>query len=415
MPRIFYGWIIVAASFSAMIVQGFFFSFGVFYKPLIDDFGWSVAEVALAPSILSVVYLLFVMPVSWMYERVNAKTIIILGGFLMGLGLALSSRVTGLWQLIFFYGVVAGIGRCTLWVPFTATITRWFTRKRGVAIGVALSGGGFGTLVLAPLLGYVIIAYGWRTALLGAGASTLVIVCAAGLMVKDRPEEMGLKPYGENEGDTGELKDRPPDTSGPARNVSVQEALGKREFWLLYSLWIASTVVRTIYGQHIVLFGMRLGIPSVLAAIALGVMGVSSIIGRLAAGLLMDGIGMSRSLVLCYVINVASTVLLLIVTNELSLYLFAMIFGFALGVRITLEVPMTTRFFGLAHLGMILGILETAFGIGGFIGPYLAGYVFDLTGRYLEVFLFCILLSATSLAITMGLARQDSKSNKVDP
>lgn len=388
-----------------MSAQGFFFSFGVFYKPLIDDFSCTVAEVALAPSIGSIIYLLFVLPASWMYKKINAKTVILLGSILMGLGLALSSQITNLWQLYFFYSVVAGIGKCAIWVPFTSTITKWFTKKRGIAMGIALSGSGFGALTIAPMLGYIIITYGWRIALLAAGLSVLLMVFSAGLVMKDRPEEMGLKPYGEDEQDADVLNTgRPPEIVNAIQNISAKEALRKKEFWLLYCLWIFSTIVRSIYNQHIVLFGIGLGILSVLAALALGFIGISSILGRLIVGLFLDRIGISRALILCYIINVVSTIFLMMTTNELSLFLFAIIFGFSYGGRTTLEVPMAAGFFGLANLGMIVGIFETAFGVGGFIGPYLAGYVFDMTGRYYWVFLFCILLSIISLAITISLS-----------
>jgi len=127
-------------------------SFGVFYKPLINQFGWTAAEIALAPSTMSIVYVLMVLPVSWIYERLAIRVIVLAGGILMALGLILSSAVANLWQLYLFYGIIGGIGSSTIWVPFTSVIMKWFEQKRGLAMGVALSGYGLGSLIGAPTL-----------------------------------------------------------------------------------------------------------------------------------------------------------------------------------------------------------------------------------------------------------------------
>lgn len=396
----FYGWIIVAASFGAMSVHGFFSSFGVFYKPLMDDFGWTAAEVALAPSISSITYILSVVLVSFVYKR-SVRLVILLGGLLMTISLVLSSQMTELWQLYVLFGILGGIGTSTIWVPFTSTLMRWFTRKRGVAMGIALSGSGLGSLCAAPLLAYTIIIYGWRTAFLVAGVSTFLIMLSAGLVMRSGPEEMGLKPYGEELSDERSLDEGRQTSTRIAQDFTVREAIRKADFWMLYALWVFSMVMSSIYNQHIVLFAITIGIPSIVASIALGTIGFSSILGRLTVGFLLDRIGTKRALIFCFLINLASAALLAVTTNELSLYLFAMIFGFSMGGRITLEVPLASGFFGLANLGGVLGILETAFGIGGFIGPYLAGYMFDQTGRYYELFLFCAFLSVALLLLTI--------------
>jgi OFA family oxalate/formate antiporter-like MFS transporter len=402
--KLFYGWVIVGACFFAMVAQSFLFSFGVFYKPLIDHFGWSVADVSLASSISSIVYIASVLPVSWAYQKMNVRLIVMAGSILMGSGLALSSQVTSLWQLYFFYGIVAGIGNSTVWVPFTSTIMKWFTEKRGVAMAIALCGHGVGSLVAAPLLAYVIVTTGWKMAFLTAGVSTFVIVMLAGLLMKASPETMGLKSNRAMSEHSRHLPtDRVQDKPMTVQHFSVREALSSMEFWLVYSLWVLSTIMHSIYSQHIVLFAIGLGISVVTASVVLGAIGFSSIIGRLVTGSLLDRIGVRWALILSYGINAASAFLLLVSTSEPLLFLFAFMFGFSFGGRTTLEVPLAVSFAGLANLGIISGVLETAFGIGGFIGPYLAGLVFDTTGRYYEVFLFCGILSTLLSAITIIL------------
>jgi len=402
--KLFYGWVIVGASFFAMVAQSFLFSFGVFYKPLIDHFGWSVADVSLASSISSIVYIASVLPFSWAYQKMNVRLIVVTGSILMGSGLVLSSQVTSLWQLYFFYGIVAGIGNSTIWVPFTSTIMKWFTEKRGVAMAIALCGHGVGSLVAAPSLAYVTVTSGWRTAFLTAGVSTFVIVMLAGLLMKAPPETMGLKPEGAMSEHSPHLPmDRVQSKPMPVQHFSVREFLSSMQFWLVYSLWALSTIMHSIYSQHIVLFAIGLGISPVTASLALGAIGFSSITGRIVTGSLLDRIGVRRALIFSYSLNAASAFLLLISTSEPLLFLFAFVFGFSFGGRTTVEVPLAVSFAGLANLGIVSGVLETAFGIGGFIGPYLGGLIFDIAGRYREVFLLCGILSVLLSAITLIL------------
>ena len=270
-------------------------------------------------------------------------------------------------------------------------------------MAIALSGHGVGNLITAPLLTYIILIADWRTAFLSAGAIILLVVTLAALAMKDNPGSMGLRPYGETQEEERRVRSEDKKLSSLVQRFSVREILGRREFWLIYILWIVSTIVHTIYTQHLVLFAIGVGITAVIASLALGTIGLSSIIGRLTMGLLLDRIGITRTLVICYTINVGSALLLMITKSELSLFLFAFTFGFSFGGRTTLEVPLASSFVGLANLGIMSGMFETAFGVGGFIGPYLGGRMYDMMGQYYEVFLICTLLSVLSLAITLIL------------
>jgi OFA family oxalate/formate antiporter-like MFS transporter len=395
---LYYGWIIVIASFFAVSTTGFTSSFGVFYEPLINNFNWTVAQISLAPSIRSFIYLLFVLPSSYLYEKINARLILLLGGTLMGLGLVLSSQVSTLWQLYVFYGVIGGIGSCSIWVPITSTIAKWFDDKRGIAMGGALSGFGFGILILAPFLRKIILIHGWRIALLFSGIATFIVITLTGVVLKDKAEIKKDYKYEKIPNFRDSLRIQ-------IKNMLFicKQVLRRPEFWLLFNLWVLSTVVRSIYFQHIVLFSLTINIPSIHGALTLGIMGINSIIGRIFIGFIMDRFGSSRSLILCYVINLFSTLILIYTKTEFFLYLFAILFGFSSGGRTTLEVPLVMDFFELKNMSIILGMFEIAFGIGGFIGPYLGGYVFDILGRYNEIFLFCSFLTMISLVITIFL------------
>jgi len=260
-------------------------------------------------------------------------------------------------------------------------------------MGIALSGSGFGSLCAAPLLTYLILTNGWKSAFLLAGLLTTVIMLLAAVLMRDSPEGPETGPHGERKRNESQASVAATYQSSSVGPLSILEILRRADFWSIYSLWALSTIVKSIYEQHMVLFATTIGISSIIASITLGTIGLSSIIGRLAIGVLQDKIGTRRALNLCYILNLASPIILLSTKNEPSLYLFALTFGFSLGGRTTLEAPIATVFFGTANLATALAILETAFGVGGFIGPYLAGHVFDLTGQYSQLFLSCIALS----------------------
>jgi predicted MFS family arabinose efflux permease len=407
---VFYGWVIVAASFFAVMANAILLSFGVFYKPLIAQFGWRAADVALAPSILSVVYVVMVLPISWVYQRLSIRLVVLVGGILMGLGLALSSTITSLWQLYLFYGIIAGVGSSTIWVPFTSAIMKWFDHKRGIAMGTALSGYGLGSLVAAPSLSYIIETSGWRMAFLLSGVATFLILFSASLVAKTSPEEIGLKPYRSIQ--TRDDHRESFDQSVAIEESSFSKAIRSKPFWLMYCLWLSSQIVTSLYTQHLVLFALGLGISFILASLGLGIIGLSSIIGRFAIGLFLDRVGIRRALLFCYLIALLSASLLLVTKDALWLFVFATLFGFSFGGRSVLEVPLTSGFFGLIHLAIIVGALETAFGVGGLIGPYLGGYAYDTTGGYSQVFLLCVLLAMLSVVLVVIL--KPSKVRNLD-
>ena len=388
-----------------MCSQSIFFSYGVFYRPLIDEFGWTVANLALAPSIRSLITLLLVLPISWLYEKYGAKTLILFGGILLGVSLILSSKVTILWQLYFSYSFIGGIGSSAIYVPLTSTIVKWFDKNRGIALGITLSGFGFGLFFFAPLLGHLIIIYGWRITFLVAGVSSFLMIFLAGLVIRDNPQEMGLNPYGENRRKVFEPHVNLSQITDSTWNLSVREALGKSKLWILYTFIAIGSIVREIYRQQIILFGIQLGIKPVIAAMALGVIGSSSILGRLIGGFFLERIGIRRAIILFYIINVFSTLIIIRAKDQFSLFLFAIIFGFAIGGATVIEVPLIVELFGLKNLGMFIGIFETAIGLGAFTGSYYAGFLFDLMGRYNELFLSCMLFSITSLLFSIILSR----------
>ncbi len=148
------------------IFFGSYYSFGVFFKPLQDEFGWNRAMTSGAFSICTLTMMVFGTFSGWICDRFGPRVIIVGGSILVGLGLFLSSKIGTLWQLYLFYGVIFAFGLSTATSPLSSTISRWFIKRRGLALGVAAAGVGMGTLVISPLANHLIATFSWQTSYL---------------------------------------------------------------------------------------------------------------------------------------------------------------------------------------------------------------------------------------------------------
>jgi MFS family permease len=161
--RVFYGWTVVAAAFFVLFMAyGTQYAFGVFFAALVDEFGWSRASLSGVFSLYAAVYSGFALVAGRLTDRWGPRTVIGIGGALLGAGLVAMSRVGALWQPYVLYGTVAALGMSTAYVPCHATVVRWFTRRRGLAVGLASAGGSLGTFVLPPVAHFLVSRLGWR-------------------------------------------------------------------------------------------------------------------------------------------------------------------------------------------------------------------------------------------------------------
>lgn len=151
-PRFFHGWIVVTGAFLILFMAyGTQYAFGVFFAALIDEFGWSRASLSGVFSLYAFSYAVFALVSGRLTDRWGPRVVIAIRGVLLGLGLIAMSRVTALWQPYVCYGLLAALGMSTSYVPCNATVAKWFTRRRGLAIGLASAGGSLGTFALPPV------------------------------------------------------------------------------------------------------------------------------------------------------------------------------------------------------------------------------------------------------------------------
>ena len=196
--RIFPGWIVVGVTSAVLAVAyGMQFSFGVFLDPIAEDTGWSTTSLSLGYAVYVGLYSLLSSVSGTATDRYGPKPVLVVGGIVLGTGWALLGVSRAEWQAFLALGIVAAIGMSASWVPCSATVVRWFVRRRGLAVGVTSTGGSVGNLVAPPLIAAAIAAWGWRTTMVTMGVAGGLAVAALATKLIRSPESVGLGPDGD--------------------------------------------------------------------------------------------------------------------------------------------------------------------------------------------------------------------------
>jgi MFS family permease len=401
--RFFYGHVITAAGFLIWLIGwgSFTPSFSVFLKPLIAEFGWSRADASLAYSLSFLSQAGFAVIMGWLTDRLGPRLVITVLGSCLGLCYLLLSQVTTLWQFQALYALLGGLGMSTLSIPVMVTVSRWFVKKRAFTIGIVQAGMGIGGLIFPPLAGYLILAYGWRDAYVVYGLINLVGIFVAGLALRRDPSVMDEVPDGRENAD--QVSREPAPGTQPA-SLSLRKAAASSQFWIIAGLYAVFGFCRSTYVAHVPAHVQDLGFSLVDGANVLAVVWGASMFGRVGMGRMADRMGNRPTFIVSFLMTTASLFLVLIGKELWIIYLFAFIFGVAWGNQAVLRFSVASEVFGVASLGLIVGILGVAESSAATLGSYIAGYIFDISGTYTAVFWMGILLSATA-ALLAGLLK----------
>ena len=386
-----YAWFILLQSFLiTALVFGIWFSFGVFFVAMVQEFGWSRGGASMPFAIGNLVQAALSPLVGSLSDRWGPRRTILAGFGIGVVSLAACSQVQTLWHLVALFGF--GFGSAVIFagpVTNTALLARWFIRRRGAIIGLAFAGMGVGVKILGPLTQHAILWAGWRQAFLYLAALLGAFGVLAYWGLRNAPSEVGLKPYGE----------APVSPSGGsatpiATEWRVRQALRTREFWALFFVQILIPVGIFPISVHQVAYLVDVGFNEVFAASILGYMGLMSACGRVGFGSLSDRLGRFGGVtlsVLCSQIGIA----LLLIVNDASaawpLYLYAIFFGLGYGARGPIVSAIIADLFPGRHLGVIYGVISIGHGIGGALGPWYGGYVYDQIGAYKPAFVFALI------------------------
>ncbi|MFC2011186.1 MFS transporter [Chloroflexota bacterium] len=407
-PKFFYGYVVVAAGIIAsVLLVGTFVSFGVFFKPLMSEFGWTRTTTSVAMSVAALTLGFSGIATGRLTDKFGPKVVLIACGLFMGLGTLLMSQISALWQLYLFYGVMVGSGMSAADITITATVARWFVKRQGMMIGITKVGAGVGIMVLPLLANWLISSYGWRNAYTIIGTIALVGIVLIALLFKGDPSQIGELPDGATEVDATE-------SAINHHQFSVKEAMATRQFWIFSTAWFSFMFCMQAIMTHIVPHVTDMEISATIAAIILSVIGGFSILGRLSLPSLSDSLGTKTAYIITFSLLVISLVWLQFAREAWMFYLFAALYGTAHGASFALLSPMVARLFGLQSLGTILGAILFTGTFGNLIGPMLAGWIFDIMGSYQLIFIILVVFSIIGLILISLLRPTSSRGGTND-
>ena len=394
--RSFYGYIIVIISFFIMmVILGLHASFGIFFKPMLTDLGWTRAVTSGAFSLSLIMHGLLGIVLGGLNDRFGPRLVMTVCGLFSGIGYMLMSQVHSVWQLYLFYGIIIGIG-CSIFVPLLSTVARWFVRRRSMMTGIVVAGSGVGMLIVPPVINRLISAYDWRISFLILGIIILFIVVLSSQFLKRDPAGVGQVAFGETNSVEESL-------DSENRAFTLKEAVLTRQFWMLFVVMMSYGFCFFSIQVHIAPYITDTGISAAGAANILAATGGAAIVGQTVLGSIGDRIGNKQAFFIGVVLLGIAGFGLMQTKALWSFYLFACILGLAFGDLSTQESPIVAWLFGLESHGLIFGFFSFSFTIGAAIGPVLFGHIFDTTGSYQFAFLICILISIISIILTICL------------
>lgn len=389
--KIYYGWYIVAASLFIIILDGLLlYSFGVFLPYINDEFGLSRAEGSSLFAYRSLILAPGFIIAGRLIDKYDPRIVIFCGGSIAALGMILSGFATNMWQLILFYSVFVGIGDTVLYITCVAVISRWFTKRRALAIGIITTGVPLSGLITNPLTASLINNFGYRYALFSLGGIMLVTLLAA-FVLRGYPKDLGLKPYGEENNEDDVALTKGVNTNNYKKEWTALEAISTPNYWIMYVMYTLAFITFLIIVTQFYNFELDLNISAIAAAGPAAAIGLGSIIGRtILTSLLAEVLEYRKVLFVCLVAQGSSIILLLTFDQIWAFYLFGVLFGFFYSAIVPIFPTLLAKFYGLKAMGAIYGIFGTSYSLAAIGAPILAGYVFDITGSYFYPFLFAI-------------------------
>jgi len=385
MRNIFYGWVVLASlSVCSFVMMGTHTSFGVFFKSFESTFDLTRAATSAILSGRMALSCVFAYMGGWAIDRYGPKIVFSIMGFFIGCSLILTAHATSAWHLFITYSLLLAIGAGASYPVVTSTVLRWFDRKRGLALGIAGSGNGLGTALVAPFAAFLIDSFKWRNTLMILGGTAWLVILPAAQLLKKDPSQMGILPDGASPiNHTAMFRQG---TISPQK-ASPLPIFQTPNFWSFLSIWLLMAFCSMFVVTHIVPHAIDLGFSAIESATILSLTGTAMIAGRFVSGIVTDKISAKAVAITCSLLQCIAFLWLVWAQKLWMLYLFGLVHGFTWGGFGTAITVLIGRSSGLYDIGKVLGALEIGIFIGATIAPFLGGLIFDVSNSYSLAFL----------------------------
>lgn len=380
-----YAWVVVWATFSALaIIFGVSYSFAAFFASFAGEFNAQRADVSLVFGLSGGVYFVFGAGAGILADRFGPRAVTCTGMLLIATGLVLCSFAGSMYTVYAAYGVGVGLGIALVYTPAIACVQPWFTRRRGLAAGLASAGIGAGTVAVPLIATAAIAALQWRDAMRALAAGVLLFGLCAAWLLRRAPVASAAR-------------------SGQIPGLSLREALRDRRFWWLYLSIVLAAPSMFIPFAHVSAAARDMGIEAASAVGLVGLIGIGSLVGRFVIGALADRLGRTLTLLLMQGSMGLSVLAWFSAGSYPMLVFFALWFGLSYGGIVSLLPAICMDLFGARAVAGIIGTLYSGAALGNLLGPVLAGWVFDHSGTYVPVLWACMALSALAAAASARL------------
>ena len=376
-----------------------FGSLGLFMLPLGEEFGWSRTEISLALTFFTIALALSIPYIGNLVDRFGSRKILLPSFTVFALLLALIPVFADqLWILYLLFVLIGALAAGANALPYLRTISAWFDRHRGLAIGIAMGGSGMGFVYVPPVLQYMIDSHGWRSGyFLLAAVTFIVAVPLVYFVLREAPSKSEIKDADEQRPTTINEK--------PAANIPLSTLLMRPLLWQLFMIFCLLSF--GLYGvlSHLVPMLSDRGMSTGNAALVMSTLGISIVAARVIIGFIIDRFFAPFVAAICFLLSAIGVSLLAAGAIDAPAFLAAVFIGFSMGAEMDMLAFLTGRYFGVKNFGRVYGILFTSFLIGTSVGPVTYGLAYESMGSYIGVLILSIVLLLASAVTTALLPR----------
>lgn len=394
-----YGWVIVAAgALITCVAMGAMFALPVYLQPIAEATGWSRAGISMSMTIGFIVMGIGGFAWGTLSDKIGARPVVLIAAVLLGAGLLLASTATELWVFQFAYGGLVGLSGGAFFAPIISTTLGWFDKNRSLAVSLVSVGGGVAPMVITPFASFLIVTYGWRSAMLWIAMGAVAVMIPASLLIRRAP-------------DVAEAAPAPAASAALAapKTRTAWSALRTPQFIVLAGVFFLCCAAHSGPIFHTVSYAMICGASALAAASIYSVEGLAGLFGRLLFGVAADRLGVRRVIVGGLALQAIGIYTYIYVADLTQFYALAAVLGLAYGGVMPLYSVLAREYFSQKVMGTVLGALVMVSSIGMAGGPVGGGWLYDTFGTYhwLYIASAAIGIGGAALALVFPPARKD--------